>query len=273
MRSVTLSILFFLFSGVHTTCQSPGQNFEPLSDSIYLTQIVTDTLFGSKQRISILILDLEAIPKYKIDFAYQESELLKTSQIAESRDALAAINGSFFDMDKGGSVTYFERKDSVISRTRSSELKWAVPDSLANGALILNKNNILEIETARQEGAYESSLSEAFVMISGPLLIDNSIAQPLPDMNFANKRHPRTCVGITRESVLFITFDGRSDQAEGMNLMEVQDFLLDMGCTDALNLDGGGSTCMWTFDKGVVNRPSDKTGERPVANAILILEK
>ncbi|MCK4879516.1 MAG: phosphodiester glycosidase family protein, partial [Bacteroidales bacterium] len=45
------------------------------------------------------------------------------------------------------------------------------------------------------------------------------------------------------------------------------------GCIDAINLDGGGSTTMWTKDNGVVNRPSDKRGERPVANAILILEE
>lgn len=273
MRPATLFILCFLLPGIQATCQSAGQDYELVEDSIYFSQIVTDTLFDSQQRISMLILDVEALHKYSIDFAHQKSVLLKTSQIAESRDALAAINGSFFDMDKGGSVTYLERNDSVISRTRSSELKWAVPDSLVNGALVLNKNNILEIEAAREEEAYESSFSEAFVMISGPLLIDNSIAQRLPDMNFANKRHPRTCVGITGESVLFITFDGRSEQAEGMNLMEVQEFLLDMGCTDAINLDGGGSTCMWTYDRGVVNSPSDKTGERPVANAILIFKK
>ena len=272
MKTATLIILYFLLPAIHSTCQFAGQNFETLQDSIYFKQIVTDSLFDSHQRISILMMDKEALASNQIVFASQGSELLKTSQIAENRGALAAINGSFFDMDRGGSVTYFERNDSVISRTRSSELKWAVPDSLVNGALVLNKNNTLEIDSARKEEAYECSLSEAFVMISGPLLIDNSAAQQLPDMDFANQRHPRTCVGITRKSILFITFDGRTEQARGMNLMEMQKYLLDMGCTDAINLDGGGSTCMWTSDKGVVNRPSDKTGERPVANAILILK-
>jgi exopolysaccharide biosynthesis protein len=42
-----------------------------------------------------------------------------------------------------------------------------------------------------------------------------------------------------------------------------------LGACDALNLDGGGSTGM-TVDEDLVTRPSDATGERPIADAILI---
>jgi exopolysaccharide biosynthesis protein len=49
--------------------------------------------------------------------------------------------------------------------------------------------------------------------------------------------------------------------------------MLDLGCESALNLDGGGSTAMWLKDRGVVNRPSDKAGERPVGNAIVVISK
>jgi exopolysaccharide biosynthesis protein len=78
---------------------------------------------------------------------------------------------------------------------------------------------------------------------------------------------------ISKEELMFITIDGRQKQAEGMNLYELQDFLLSIGCIDAINLDGGGSTTMWTRKDGVVNFPSDNNGERPVANALLILGK
>jgi exopolysaccharide biosynthesis protein len=273
LRTVSTCIFLLCILLVQSKGQSYKHNIIPDSEGIVVTRIVSDSLFNSHQRICLLAIDKDALADLQIELAYQRAELLKTSQIAESRNALAAINGSFFDMDEGGSVTYLEGNDSVFSRSRSSELKWSVPDSLANGALVLNKNNILEIDSAEKDQVYESSFSEAFVMISGPLLITNSTVLPLPDMNFANKRHPRTCVCITRDSILFITIDGRSEQAEGMNLMEVQKFLLDLGCTDAINLDGGGSTCMWTYSEGVVNKPSDKTGERPVANALIILKK
>jgi exopolysaccharide biosynthesis protein len=71
--------------------------------------------------------------------------------------------------------------------------------------------------------------------------------------------------------VIFITIDGRNKEAEGMNLFEVQNFLLNIGCVDAINLDGGGSTTMWTKEKGIINFPSDSSGERPVSNTLLII--
>ena len=273
MKSAVLIILNIIFFTSYSFCQSVKRAFAPRNDSIYYIHIQTDTLFNSRQNINVLILDKTYLSVYKLDFAYQTSDLQKTSQIAKNRDVMAAINGSFFDMETGGNVTYFEIDDSVISRAKPSHLKWAVPDSLTNGALIFNKNHTLEIEPATSEQEYETSKEESFVMVSGPLLISDSLTQKLPDMSFSHKRHPRTCVGITNESIIFITIDGRSELAEGMNLMEVQKFLLELGCVDAMNLDGGGSTTMWTENNGIINIPSDKTGERPVANALLILEK
>ena len=272
MKSAVLIILNIFFTS-YSFCQYAEEPLSSGNDSLYFVHIKTDTLFNSTQNINLIKLDKAYLSVFNIDFAYQASELLKTSQIAVNRNARAAINGGFFDMNTGGSVTYFEIGDSVISRTRPAELKWAVPDSLANGALILNKNHNLEIESANREQYYAESTKEIFVMICGPLLINDSLAQKLPDMKFADVRNPRTCVGITGESIIFITIDGRSEQAEGMNLTEVQEFLLELGCVDAINLDGGGSTSMWIKEKGLVNIPSDKTGERPVANALLILKK
>ena len=55
-----------------------------------------------------------------------------------------------------------------------------------------------------------------------------------------------------------------------------EQIILEVKCRDAINLDGGGSTTLWINDgirKGIINTPSDKEGERPVANIILIKEK
>jgi exopolysaccharide biosynthesis protein len=236
-------------------------------------QICTDSLFHSPQRITIFRLNKEELDKYRIELAYHASKLQKTSQFATDNKALAAINGSFFDMNEGGSVTYMEKGDSVISYTRPDTLKWAVPDSLANGAIFLTKENRLQISRAFSDQYFEGSEKEKFVLVSGPLLIHRSLAQKLPDMGFSRKRHPRSCLGITEESLIFITVDGRADQAAGMNLFELQSYLLELGCTEAINLDGGGSTTLWTSSRGVVNLPSDSSGERSVANALLIVRE
>ena len=273
MKQAILLILNIFLLSFSNSFHSAAQSLLKDNDPVCHIQILTDSLFDSPQRINLLIIDKESLHGYSLEFAYHKSELTLTSQLAENRNAQAAINGGFFDMDKGGSVSYFEINDSVISRTRTTDLKWAVPDSIINGALILPKNHILEIESANLQQYYQDSKKETFVLVAGPLLIKDSILQDLPDMKFTNNRHPRTCVGLTNESIIFMTIDGRSETAAGMNLGEVQNYMLKLGCLDAINLDGGGSTSMWTLEKGLVNIPSDKTGERPVANALLLLKK
>jgi hypothetical protein len=55
-----------------------------------------------------------------------------------------------------------------------------------------------------------------------------------------------------------------------MTLVELADYMIGMGCFHAANFDGGGSSALVVRDS-VVNRPSDKTGERPVANALAVV--
>jgi exopolysaccharide biosynthesis protein len=73
--------------------------------------------------------------------------------------------------------------------------------------------------------------------------------------------------------MLIATVDGRQPGVSvGMSLAELASLLLEFGASDAINLDGGGSTTMVVNGK-LVNSPSDQTGERPVSDAILILPR
>lgn len=85
-------------------------------------------------------------------------------------------------------------------------------------------------------------------------------------------RHPRTAVGTTRDGhLLLVAVDGRqAGYSAGMTLAELTTLMTRLGATDALNLDGGGSTAM-VVNGRVANRPSDATGERPVANALAVV--
>lgn len=244
-----------------------------LKDPIEFTQIKTDSLFNSNQIISLLTIPKNNFDRYRIAFDYSNSDLITTSSFAKSKNAVAAINGGFFNMDSGGSVTYFEMNDTVISRTRPSKLKWGISKNIINGAIIVANDYNITIQLANTDQFYELSKQEEAVLVAGPLLLLNSEILQLPNVKFVNDRHPRTCLCLKKESIVFITIDGRSKDAEGMSLIELQDFLLDMGCIDAINLDGGGSTTMWSKDRGIVNFPSDKLGERPVSNSILIISK
>ena len=89
-----------------------------------------------------------------------------------------------------------------------------------------------------------------------------------------NDRHPRTAMGYTEDGKLIIlVIEGRHPGiAEGANLKEEAALLLSLHCYEALNLDGGGSSCMLINGKETI-KPSDKEGERPVPGVFIIRRK
>jgi hypothetical protein len=87
---------------------------------------------------------------------------------------------------------------------------------------------------------------------------------------FAEARHPRTAVGIRGRTLYLAAVDGRQPgYSVGMSLPELAELMLGLGCREALNLDGGGSTTLWLRGR-VVNSPSGGS-ERRVANALVVL--
>ncbi|MGB7209359.1 MAG: phosphodiester glycosidase family protein [Pyrinomonadaceae bacterium] len=101
--------------------------------------------------------------------------------------------------------------------------------------------------------------------------IDITWEQEKASKSFVETRHPRTAVAKMKDGkFLMITVDGRQPGVSvGMSLQELAEYLLSLGAVDAMNLDGGGSTTMF-LDGKVVNKPSDKEGERKVSDAILV---
>lgn len=79
----------------------------------------------------------------------------------------------------------------------------------------------------------------------------------------------------TTPKIVIVVVDGRHKEAVGLTLQELALLLREMGCQDAINLDGGGSSTMYINGYGVVNHPSgnaifDHEGERAVRTVILI---
>lgn len=91
--------------------------------------------------------------------------------------------------------------------------------------------------------------------------------------SFAAVRHPRSGVGISRDSstLYLITVDGRQESSSGMSLKEFAQLMIQLGAYEGLNLDGGGSTTM-VVNGAVVNHPSDANGERPVGDVLLVVQ-
>ncbi len=90
--------------------------------------------------------------------------------------------------------------------------------------------------------------------------------------SFVDRRHPRTAIGRLPDGrIVLIVVGGRQPyHSLGMTLLELAGTLRAIGVTDAMNLDGGGSSTLVV--RGVViNLPSDEVGERPVSDVLLVM--
>ncbi len=75
-------------------------------------------------------------------------------------------------------------------------------------------------------------------------------------------------IGVDRSGYVWLAvIDGRQETSVGMSFAELQRLADRLELTDALNLDGGGSSTMVVRGK-IVNRPSDPAGPRAVSDAI-----
>lgn len=231
---------------------------------------------GSNQNICIVELPADS-PK-RLAFTYEERRT-PTTMHAQRNNALAAINGSFFDMGKHNPICYLriDGKELGINTPQAS-------DSIHRkyyqyGSIVLTKGrpNYMIPDSARLA---EREWPDSNIMTAGPMLIfDDKILPMRDDKSFVTYRHNRTAIGTKADgTVLLVTVDGRTKQSEGMSLQDFQLLLHYIGCKYALNLDGGGSTTMYVKGKpngGIVNRPSDNgkfdfKGERGVSNCVII---
>jgi exopolysaccharide biosynthesis protein len=89
---------------------------------------------------------------------------------------------------------------------------------------------------------------------------------------FYARRHPRTLVGIKPNGhLLLVVVDGHNPRlSRGQTLRESAELLKALGCSEGLNLDGGGSSTMVIGDQ-VVNLPSDPTGPRSIGDGLLLM--
>lgn len=238
----------------------------------YYHHFTTDSIFQSPQNINFLKIS-KSLAKKSLKVLRADTVKTTTSELSRSMGALAAVNGSFFNVKTGESVNFIKVDGSILDTT--------VYDA-AQKKLKVNQNGILAfgaegLEILRRKWGESSVWPDgsgfASAMEAGPLLVMDGQAEMLADTPFNKNRHPRTCVCLTEDDLILLTADGRNAQAYGLNLDELSLILKWLGCKSALNLDGGGSTTMYLSERGVVNMPSDNKlfdheGERSVSNAL-----
>lgn len=263
------------------------------------THFTQHNLFGANENISLIIIPPKA-KKVRLIVGYSDS-LETTSQQAERYHALAGINGSFFKMrgadpDNHPELNHVPKLEpSKLAYNRSGTYlrkdgRQIAPNKIVakqksrsrsqQGVVSLDDNGMAILKADTLNFDWESNIQSRDMMTSGPLLILNGKNTPIPTDAFSTLRHPRTAVGKMADgAVILLVVDGRFEESAGMNLVELQQTMRWLGCVNALNLDGGGSSAMYIKgepEHGVVNYPSDNkkfdhAGEREVANTLLIV--
>lgn len=277
---LTLIVLFLTFAyptfAQNDPLLSPGRWISrSVATGITLHQASFEgSLFGANQYLCVL----EVASGARFDIVPSVDRTLeKTSVIAEKNDAVAAINGSFFNMSAPyGSVNYL--------RVDGEQLAPNAPDTYENpgggrsirqtGA-VATFNGGLYVLKSDALARWEHDIEAEDVVTTGPVLLIGGEAEPIVSNDFNRRRNPRTAVGRRPDgTVLLVVADGRNAEAAGLSMPELQQVMLSLGCCDAINLDGGGSTAMVVRGE-VVNHPSDNkrfdsAGERSVANAVIV---
>ena len=230
-------------------------------------------LYQVPQSISLIEIDPGAGLKVGVTVS---DKMRETSRMASEQGAIAAINGSYFDMKRGNSVCFLKVDRQVVDTTTLGEFARRV-----TGAVSIRKGKMKIISWNRQiEKQYKGK--KGIVLASGPLMLKDGryCDWSLCEKDFIRTKHPRSAVALTKDGkILFITVDGRFPKhAGGVSIPELAHLIRILGGNDAINLDGGGSTTLWLSgapDNGIVNYPCDNKrfdhrGERTVPNILYI---
>jgi len=231
-------------------------------------------LFGSTQSISVVRYPASKLRTEVVnDPGKVEGGCTTTSGFGERYDAVASMNGSYFNMKTLYPSTYIRDDRKQEGYTYADEL------FRVDGAFALKgrKGKVIAVADTL---AYEKSFRRCReVMASGPvLLVDGEIVGGWPTGDgFYDKRHPRSLVGMSADGyICFIVIDGRfPGQADGTTVTETAEVAKLFGLVNAINLDGGGSSALWVKGVGVISHPFDNhrydhAGERKVPNALIV---
>lgn len=284
MKKHLLTLLFLLWGSVMLNGQTTADSLTivsarwtvtPVQKGIVYKQVSLPMLYQTPQTISIVEVDMRTRKKMGIAIS---DKMKETSLIATENNAIAAMNGSYFDMKRGNSTCFLKVNEQIVDTTRNGEFKLRV-----TGAVRTHKGK-MEILSWNKETEKKYKGRRGTVLASGPLMLkdgrtcDWSVCSP----QFIETKHPRSAICITGDrKVLLITVDGRlADRAGGVNIPELAHLIRILGGKDAINLDGGGSTTLWgvrASEKGVLNYPCDNRtfdhqGERKVANILYVYD-
>lgn len=182
---------------------------------------------------------------------------LTLEQMVNKYDALGGINAGGFN-DEGG--------------TGSGGLPEGL--TILNGEVVSRSNAVsmfvgFDADGLMYVGYYDDwSAAQQGILNGasfGPILIMNGEPLSIIDSGV----NPRTAIGQRADgAVLMLVIDGRQVHSMGAPYSDLQRIMLEHGAVNAINLDGGSSTCMY-YNGEYVNKCSGSSGPRALSTAFL----
>ena len=186
-----------------------------------------------------------------------------TSEIARTKGAALAINGDFYGARQSGLVI----RNGVLYRD-SAASDTEVMVLYADGGVSILNGAEADGEELLAAGAWQAFSFGPGLLEDGQISVSES-----DEVGRAKSSNPRTAIGLIGENhYVFLVSDGRTDESEGLSLYELAQLMEALGCTEAYNLDGGGSSTM-VWEGQLVNKPTTngrRISERSVSDIVYI---
>jgi len=219
-----------------------------------------------------------------------------TSSGAAQAKAIAAVNGGFFNLSNGESTSYVTIDEKLVCDPTGNKDLITNPKLQPFLETIFNRSELRISRGAKpcdpSFAAHKDLVAKGeklqFVLGGGPQLLprltakEEAFIRTGPDGKSVdsigcNRTAARTAIGITNDGhamLLCVAGKGQDEFSSGMTLAQVAQLLKQLGCTRALNFDGGTSTTMAILDKtaadGSLKMVCGKSPETRVKSILMI---
>ncbi len=220
-----------------------------------------------------------------------------TSVTGSQKNALAAVNGGFFNLSNGESTSFVVVDGKQVCDPTTNKDLITNPKLMPFLETIFNRSELrigggkgsITIATHRDLQAKDQKLQ--FVLGGGPQLLPKLTAKEEAfirvgsdgkqvDSIGCNKTAARTAIGITADDhflILCVSGKGQDEFSSGVTLEQLAQLLRNLGCTRALNFDGGTSTTMAIADKssaeGTLKMVCGRSPETRVKSVLMIVAR
>jgi hypothetical protein len=234
----------------------------PYGDAIYYSFKLDD---GSNGHLVVVNMKTG---KWEFRPALADATTAPTSEIAIKNTASAAVNGGYFNLKDAGQSTSFVTVDgAMVADPRANKLLTENPKLIPYLPQIYNRTEVRFLKNGRgksliQIAKHNDPLPAGATLVhslqGGPRLLPSITASeeafvrtdPEGTTDAINTRKPaaRTAFGITPDGyamLLTVSGKGQDPESSGVSLSQLAEALKKLGCTEAVNFDGGASTTMF----------------------------